>query len=111
VLGTLHIANACREFAIERLIHTSTSEVYGTARQAPMTEDHPQPPNRHTPPPKSAPTGSWRVSFISYDLPAVIVRPFNTYGPRQSERAVIPTIIRQVLYADSLRLGSGISDA
>jgi len=106
VLGTLHVATACREFGIERLVHTSTSEVYGSARQIPMTEDHPQTAQS---PYSASKIGADRVveSFIhAYDLPAVIVRPFNTYGPRQSERAVIPTVIRQVLYADRLRLGS-----
>jgi dTDP-glucose 4,6-dehydratase len=106
VLGTLHVANACREFGVERLVHTSTSEVYGTAQQVPMTEAHPQTAQS---PYSASKIGADRVveSYIhSYDLPAVILRPFNTYGPRQSERAVIPTIIRQALSADALRLGS-----
>jgi dTDP-glucose 4,6-dehydratase len=106
VLGTLHVANACREFGVERLVHTSTSEVYGTARQAPMSEDHPQTGQS---PYSASKIGADRLveSFIlSFGLPAVILRPFNTYGPRQSERAVIPTIVRQVLFQPVLRLGS-----
>ncbi len=106
VMGTLHVVNACRESGVERLIHTSTSEVYGTAQQVPMTEDHPQTAQS---PYSASKIGADRVveSFIlSYELPAVILRPFNTYGPHQSERAVIPTIVRQVLYGDRLRLGS-----
>jgi len=106
VMGTLHVANACREFNVERLVHTSTSEVYGTAQQVPMTEEHPQTAQS---PYSASKIGADRIveSFIlSYDLPAVILRPFNTYGPRQSERAVIPTIVRQVLFDDRLKLGS-----
>jgi len=106
VFGTLHVANACREFGVERLVHTSTSEVYGSAQEVPMTENHPQTGQS---PYSASKIGADRVveSFIlSFDLPAVILRPFNTYGPRQSERAVIPTIIRQVLFDDTLKLGS-----
>ena len=106
VMGTLHVATACREFSVERLVHTSTSEVYGTARQAPMTEDHPQTAQS---PYAASKIGADRLveSFIlSYGLPAVILRPFNTYGPRQSERAVIPTIVSQALFENRLRLGS-----
>jgi len=106
IIGTLHFANACREFGVERLVHTSTSEVYGTARRVPMTEDHPQTGQS---PYAASKIGADRVveSYIlSFGLPAVILRPFNTYGPRQSERAVIPTIVRQVLYGEALRLGS-----
>ena len=106
VLGTLHIANACREFGVERLVHTSTSEVYGTAKQVPMAEDHPQTGQS---PYSASKIGADRLveSFIlSFGLPAVILRPFNTYGPRQSERAVIPTIVRQALFDNMLRLGS-----
>jgi len=106
VMGTLHMVNACREFGIARLVHTSTSEVYGTAQQVPMTEDHPQTAQS---PYSASKIGADRVveSFtLSFDTPAVILRPFNTYGPRQSERAVIPTIVKQVLFDDMLRLGS-----
>lgn len=106
LMGTLHVATACRESGVERLVHTSTSEVYGTAQQVPMTEDHPQTAQS---PYAASKIGADRVveSFIlSYGLPAVILRPFNTYGPRQSERAVIPTIVRQALFAARLRLGS-----
>ncbi len=106
VLGTLHIATACRDCSVERLVHTSTSEVYGTAQIIPMTEEHPLVGQS---PYSASKIGADQVveSFIrSFELPAVILRPFNTYGPRQSERAVIPTIIRQALHTDTIRLGS-----
>ncbi len=106
VLGTLYIATACRDFAVERLVHTSTSEVYGTAQSVPMTEEHPLVGQS---PYSASKIGADQVveSFIrSFDLPAVILRPFNTYGPRQSERAVIPTIVQQALFSASIRLGT-----
>jgi UDP-glucose 4-epimerase len=97
VLGTLNVLEAAREIGVARLIHTSTSEVYGTALTLPITEDHPL----HGQSPYSASKiGADIVTeafALSFDLPVTILRPFNTYGPRQSERAVIPTVIRQLL--------------
>lgn len=97
VKGTLNILQAARELNIERLLVTSTSEVYGTAKFVPIDENHP----RQAQSPYSASkigADSLAESFYrSFDLPITIVRPFNTYGPRQSARAVIPTIITQLL--------------
>ena len=96
VKGTLNVLQAARELDTERVIHTSTSEVYGTARFVPITESHPlqgQSPYSAT---KIAADQLAYSFYSSFELPVVIVRPFNTYGPRQSARAVIPTIITQI---------------
>jgi len=96
VKGTLNICQAARAHGVERLIHTSTSEVYGTARYVPIDEGHPleaQSPYSATKIGADAIVTSFSRSF---GLPAVIARPFNTYGPRQSARAVIPTVISQI---------------
>lgn len=96
VKGTLNVLQAARELGVRRVIHTSTSEVYGTARFVPITEDHPlqgQSPYSAT---KIAADQLAYSFYASFDLPVVIARPFNTYGPRQSARAVIPTIITQI---------------
>jgi dTDP-glucose 4,6-dehydratase len=96
IKGTLNILQAARELGISRLIHTSTSEVYGTARFVPITEEHPllgQSPYSAS---KIAADQMAYSFYASFGLPVVIVRPFNTYGPRQSARAVIPTIITQI---------------
>jgi NAD dependent epimerase/dehydratase len=105
-LGTLNVCQAALQAECERIVHTSTSEVYGTARTVPITEDHPL----HAQSPYAASKiGADKVveSFhLSYGLPTVTVRPFNTYGPRQSPRAVIPAIIGQLLETDTVRLGN-----
>jgi NAD dependent epimerase/dehydratase len=96
IKGTLNVLQAARELGVKRVLHTSTSEVYGTARFVPITEDHPlqgQSPYSAT---KIAADQLSYSFYSSFDLPVVIVRPFNTYGPRQSARAVIPTIITQL---------------
>ena len=97
IKGTLNILQAARELGLKRVIHTSTSEVYGTARFVPITEDHPlqgQSPYSAT----KIGADQLALSFqTSFGLPITILRPFNTYGPRQSARAVIPTIITQIL--------------
>ena len=96
VKGTLNILQAARELGVKRIVHTSTSEVYGTARFVPITEEHPlqgQSPYSAT---KIAADQLVYSFFASFGLPVVIARPFNTYGPRQSARAVIPTIITQI---------------
>ncbi len=106
ILGTLHVLQACLESSVDRLVQTSTSEVYGTARYVPMDELHPLHPQS---PYAASKVGSDSLAdsfFRTYGLPVTIVRPFNTYGPRQSPRAVIPTIIIQALSGSKVRLGS-----
>jgi len=96
IKGTLNILQAARELGVKRIVHTSTSEVYGTARFVQITEEHPlqgQSPYSAT---KIAADQLAYSFYSSFDLPVVIARPFNTYGPRQSARAVIPTIITQI---------------
>lgn len=96
VKGTLNVLQAARELGVKKVVHTSTSEVYGTARFVPITEEHPlqgQSPYSAT---KIAADHMAYSFYASFDLPVAIVRPFNTYGPRQSARAVIPTIISQI---------------
>ena len=96
IKGTLNIVQAARELGVKRVVHTSTSEVYGTARFVPITEEHPlqgQSPYSAT---KIAADQLAFSFFTSFSLPVIIARPFNTYGPRQSSRAVIPTIITQI---------------
>jgi NAD dependent epimerase/dehydratase len=105
-MGTLNILTACKDQGVERLIHTSTSEVYGTARQVPIDEGHPL---QGQSPYSASKIGADKLAesfFCAYDLPVVTVRPFNTYGPRQSARAVIPTIITQALVNSTIRLGN-----
>ncbi len=105
-MGTLNVLMACLSHDVERLIHTSTSEVYGTAQFTPMDESHPL---QGQSPYSASKIGADKLveSFYrSYNLPAVTVRPFNTYGPRQSARAVIPTIITQALTEDCIHLGN-----
>ena len=96
IKGTLNVLQAARDLGAKRIVHTSTSEVYGTARFVPITEEHPlqgQSPYSAT---KIAADQLAYSFYSSFNLPVVIVRPFNTYGPRQSARAVIPTIITQI---------------
>jgi len=96
IKGTLNVLQAARDLGVKRIIHTSTSEVYGTAQFVPITEEHPlqgQSPYSAT---KIAADQLAYSFYSSFDLPVVTVRPFNTYGPRQSARAVIPTIITQI---------------
>jgi len=106
VKGTLNILTAAKHYGVEKLINTSTSETYGTARYVPINEDHPLQGQSPYSASKIA-SDKFVESFISsYELPVTTLRPFNTYGPRQSSRAVIPTIITQVLTQDILKLGS-----
>ena len=96
IKGTLNVLQAARDLDIEKIIHTSTSEVYGTAKFVPITEDHPL---QGQSPYSASKIGADQLAisfFNSFDLPVIIARPFNTYGPRQSARAVIPTIITQI---------------
>ncbi|MBW8827702.1 MAG: SDR family NAD(P)-dependent oxidoreductase [Acidobacteria bacterium] len=96
VQGTINVATACRRHEVARLVHTSTSETYGTAITAPINEDHPLQPQS---PYSASKIGGDMMAlsfFHAFDLPVAVVRPFNTYGPRQSTRAVIPTILSQL---------------
>lgn len=107
IKGTLNVLQSARELGIKRIIHTSTSEVYGTAQFVPITEKHPlqgQSPYSAT---KIAADQLAYSFYSSFDLPVVIIRPFNTYGPRQSARAVIPTIITQIANGErKVKLGA-----
>ena len=107
VKGTLNVLQAARALGVDRVVHTSTSEVYGTARFVPITEEHPlqgQSPYSAT---KIAADQLAYSFYASFNLPVVIARPFNTYGPRQSARAVIPTVIGQIASgARRLKLGA-----
>jgi len=106
VEGTLNVLEAAREQELERIVHTSTSEVYGTAQRVPIDEEHPLHPQS---PYAATKVGADQLALSyqrSFETPVVIVRPFNTYGPRQSARAVIPTIVAQALARDVVELGS-----
>jgi NAD dependent epimerase/dehydratase len=105
--GTLNILQAARELGVPRTVITSTSEVYGTARYTPIDEAHPLQAQSPYSASKIAADKLAESYHLSFALPVVIVRPFNTYGPRQSSRAVIPTIVSQLLAGtDTLHLGS-----
>lgn len=106
VQGTMNVLQAAREFGTRRVVHTSTSEVYGTAQRVPIDEDHPL---QGQSPYSASKIGADKMAesyYCSFDLPVVTVRPFNTFGPRQSARAVIPAIITQCLSGETVRLGS-----
>ena len=107
IKGTLNVLQASKDFNIKQIIHTSTSEVYGSARFVPITEDHPL---QGQSPYSASKIGADQLAlsfFNSFDLPVSIIRPFNTYGPRQSARAVIPTIITQIIQGkEEIKLGS-----
>jgi NAD dependent epimerase/dehydratase len=96
IKGTLNICQAAKENGVERVIHTSTSEVYGTAQYVPIDEKHPLQPQSPYSATKIAADAMAMSFYNSFELPVTIARPFNTYGPRQSARAVIPTIITQI---------------
>jgi NAD dependent epimerase/dehydratase len=106
VTGTLNVLQACRRHRVARLLHTSTSEVYGTAQRVPIDEAHPLVGQSPYSASKIAADQLAESFWRSFKLPLTIVRPFNTYGPRQSARAVIPTIICQALANRTIRLGS-----
>lgn len=107
VRGTMNLLQAARDFQVERFVHTSTSEVYGTARFVPITEQHPLQGQSPYSASKIAADQMATAYFSSFGVPVAIVRPFNTYGPRQSARAVIPTVISQIAAgARTLRLGA-----
>ena len=107
VVGTANLLNACRQSeTLERVVHTSTSEVYGTAEYIPIDEKHPL----HAQSPYAASKiGADKLAesyFLSFALPIATIRPFNTFGPRQSLRAIIPTIISQAMQGTKIRLGN-----
>jgi NAD dependent epimerase/dehydratase len=104
--GTLNVLQVARELDVERVVHTSTSEVYGSARYVPIDEKHPL---QGQSPYSASKIGADKMAeafHLSFGVPVVTIRPFNTFGPRQSARAVIPAIITQVLAGDSIHLGN-----
>ena len=107
VIGTLNVVQAARDLGVGRVVHTSTSEVYGTARFVPITEEHPL---QGQSPYSASKIGADQIAMsfhMSFGTPVVVLRPFNTYGPRQSARAVIPTIITQIANgARTVKLGA-----
>jgi len=106
VEGTLNVLEATRRYDVARVVHTSTSEVYGTALRVPIGEDHPL---QGQSPYSASKIGADKLAesyYRSFGTPVMTLRPFNTYGPRQSARAFIPTIISQALTRDEIRLGS-----
>lgn len=106
VIGTLNVLMAARQARPERVVHTSTSEVYGTALRVPIDEEHPL---QGQSPYSASKIGADKLAesfYRSFDVPVVTLRPFNTYGPRQSNRAVIPTIITQALTQEVIHLGN-----
>ncbi len=106
VMGTVNVLMAARDFDVRRVVHTSTSEVYGTAQYTPIDESHPL---QGQSPYSASKIGADKIAesfYRSFEVPVVTLRPFNTYGPRQSTRAVIPTIITQALMHNVVKLGS-----
>jgi dTDP-glucose 4,6-dehydratase len=106
VEGTLNVLQAAREANVRLVLHTSTSEVYGTARYVPIDEDHPLQGQSPYSASKIAADKLAEAFHLSFGLPVATIRPFNTFGPRQSARAVIPTVITQALTQPEVRLGN-----
>lgn len=106
IMGTFNVLTAARDLGVSRIVHTSTSEVYGSARYVPIDENHPL---QGQSPYSASKIGADKLAesfYASYELPVVTVRPFNCYGPRQSARAVIPTLITQAMASKEIRLGN-----
>ena len=106
VMGTVNVLEAGRDAGVERIVHTSSSEVYGTALRVPIDEEHPL---QGQSPYSASKIGADKLAesyYRAFDLPVVTLRPFNTYGPRQSARAIVPTIVSQVLTSNVIRLGN-----
>ncbi|MCK9630265.1 MAG: SDR family NAD(P)-dependent oxidoreductase [Methanoregula sp.] len=106
IKGTLNVMQACIDEGVNRVVHTSTSEVYGTAQYTPIDEKHPL---QGQSPYSASKIGGDKIAesfYCSFGLPVTTIRPFNTFGPRQSTRAVIPTIITQALTSNKIKLGS-----
>jgi NAD dependent epimerase/dehydratase len=106
VEGTLNVLEACRRWDVKRVVQVSSSEVYGTAQIVPIPESHPLRPQSPYAATKVAADQLALTYWHSFGLPVVLARPFNTYGPRQSARAVIPTVITQALARDRVELGT-----
>ncbi|HWQ43175.1 MAG TPA: SDR family NAD(P)-dependent oxidoreductase [Desulfosporosinus sp.] len=106
IMGTFNILTAARDHGVNRIVHTSTSEVYGSARYVPIDEAHPL---QGQSPYSASKIGADMLAesfYASFELPVVTIRPFNCYGPRQSARAIIPTLITQALAREEIRLGN-----
>jgi NAD dependent epimerase/dehydratase len=106
IKGTLNVMQACIDESVKRVVHTSTSEVYGTAQYTPIDEKHPL---QGQSPYSASKIGGDKIAesfYCSFGLPVTTIRPFNTFGPRQSTRAVIPTIITQAFTSNKIKLGS-----
>lgn len=106
ILGTFNILNSARDHEVNRIVSTSTSEVYGSARYVPIDEAHPL---QGQSPYSASKIGADKLAesfYASFNLPVVTIRPFNSYGPRQSARAIIPTLITQALASEEIRLGN-----
>jgi NAD dependent epimerase/dehydratase len=106
VIGTLNVLTAARSQGVEKFVQTSTSEVYGSALYVPIDEQHPKQPQSPYSASKIASDAIALSFYYSFDLPVAIIRPFNTYGPRQSTRAIIPSVITQALTSDEIKLGN-----
>jgi len=106
VTGTLNVLQACRRHGVAKMVHTSTSETYGSAQYVPIDEKHPLVGQSPYSASKIGADKLVESYWRSFDLPACIIRPFNTYGPRQSARAFIPTVISQALAGGAVRLGN-----
>jgi NAD dependent epimerase/dehydratase len=106
IRGTLNVLEACRRQGVARMIHTSTSETYGTARYTPIDEEHPL---QGQSPYSASKIGADKLAesyWRSFETPVVTIRPFNTYGPRQSARAFLPSVLTQILTSDVVQVGS-----
>jgi NAD dependent epimerase/dehydratase len=97
IIGTLNMCQAARENGVSRFLHTSTSEVYGTAQYVPIDEKHPKQPQSPYSASKIGADAMAMSFYHAFNFPVTVIRPFNTYGPRQSARAIIPTIITQII--------------
>ena len=106
ILGTLNVLEAVRESGTRRLVCTSTSEVYGSARYTPIDEAHPLQAQSPYSASKIAADKLAESYFLSFDVPVVTLRPFNTFGPRQSPRAILPSLVLQALTSDTIQVGS-----
>ena len=106
ILSTLNVLTAARDLGVKKIVHTSSSEVYGTALYVPIDEKHPL---QGQSPYSASKIGADKIAesfYCAFDLPVATIRPFNTYGPRQSTRAIIPTIITQAIQQETIKLGS-----
>lgn len=106
ISSTLNVLTAARDLGVEKIVHTSSSEVYGTALYVPIDEKHPL---QGQSPYSASKIGADKIAesfYCAFDLPVATIRPFNTYGPRQSTRAIIPTIIAQAIQQETIKLGS-----